>query len=263
MQTATSSERRASERRHLVDRRAPVQRRSGTDRRIAERRGLHLRVTRNRRSGKDRRHDERRHEDDRRTLSRRQGRRRRTTPSPFSAAQIETIQQRFSTPGVHLPCPACGGTFTLGPAPQGADPARQVLCASCGKNAVVRNCAAVRIIVVAQKETVRQAVRQVLSTAGHEVLEAADATVALWAYDQNPADVVFVDAMAPGRTEAGEFIRLLRREHPDARVVVMAGRPSHGMADPRSVTRAEGATRTIRFPCSQNDLLAALDAARP
>lgn len=121
------------------------------------------------------------------------------------------------------------------------------------------NIAVARVFVIAQKEVVRQTVRTILTDAGHEVLEAADASVGLWAYAENPADAVFIDVFAPGKTDAADFVRQLRREDPGAVVIAMAGRPSYGLSDPLAVVRQLGATRTLRMPFSPAELLSALN----
>jgi DNA-binding NarL/FixJ family response regulator len=102
-----------------------------------------------------------------------------------------------------------------------------------------------------------------LASAGHEVVETADAGVALLAYRMVPADVVIIDVLAPGRMEAPEFLRQLRRTFPDARVVTMAGRPSYREVDPLAITLALGAARTIRMPLSRDDLLRIVEEVRP
>lgn len=178
--------------------------------------------------------------------------------------QAADIQVSHTTPGSRPKCPVCSATFNLGsPRRRGDDLIRQVQCSSCRKTTIVTNSLKARVIVIAQREVVRQMVRAFLSTAGHEVLEAADASIGLWAYGENPADVVFIDVLVPGRMDAGEFVRQLRREHGDARVVAISGRPSYGMADPLLVVKQLGAAKTIRMPFSSEELLLTLEEARP
>ena len=100
-------------------------------------------------------------------------------------------------------------------------------------------------------------------SAGHDVVEAADAGVGLLAYQLQPPDVVFIDVHAPGRMDAGEFVRRVRKDFPDARIVGMAGRPSYGMVDPLAVTQRLGAIRTIRMPFSRAEVLNIVEEARP
>ena len=77
------------------------------------------------------------------------------------------------------------------------------------------------------------------------VIEAADAGVALWMYGKSWVDVLFVDLHAPGEMEAGEFIRQLKRQHPEARVVAMSARRSYGVSDPAALAKQLGATALL------------------
>jgi CheY-like chemotaxis protein len=258
-----SENRRKDERRQLIDRRAPQPRRAGLERRTAERRVTIVPVTHERRTLLTRRGSERRTLPDRRVWTRRQSRRRRETPSPFTAEHAARIQKAYSTPGTRPTCPACGGAFTLCRARRrGTDIARQVRCLSCGRTAIVRNSRAARVMIVTPQEPVRQALRTILDAAGHEVLQAPDAAVGLWAYEEHGADVVIVDAHAPGRMGPGEFMRQLRRADPDARMIAMAARRSYGVADPLAMARQLGAAVSLRMPFTRDDVLAALAEAR-
>jgi len=212
----------------------------------------------------ERRRTERRLGDDRRVvLARRRGSRRRETPTPFSMEQLEILREHFAHPAP-VRCPACGSPFTLGePRRRGTDTVRRVSCTGCGKAAVFTNTRAARILVVEAKGPIRDALYGVLAAAGHEVVEVADADVGLAAYQNGPADVVFLDVQAPGRMPAAEFVRRLLREYPEARIVAMAGRPSFSGVDPVAVTQGLGAVRTIRMPLAPADVLKIVEEVRP
>jgi CheY-like chemotaxis protein len=248
----------------LWDRRSPVARRADADRRRGERRSASRPHGSERRAGADRRRDNRRSSSDRRVVaSRRHGRRRRETPTPFTVQQIEELKARFASPGP-VRCPACGGSFTLGPARRrGTDVARRVACLGCGRAAVVPHSRPARILVIDQNSNMRDSLQGILTDAGHEVIEAADAAVGLVAYQTVPADVVIIDVLSPGHMAAPDFLRQLRRLFPEARVVAMAGRPSYRVVDPLAVSQGLGAARTIRMPFSRNDLLRVIEEVRP
>jgi CheY-like chemotaxis protein len=125
---------------------------------------------------------------------------------------------------------------------------------------VVSGDSRIRILVVAEKAVVRDAIRETLREVGHEVVDAADASVALWAHQQDPADVIFIDVLSAGRLEAGEFIRQIRKYSPDARVIAVSGRTSYRGPDPLRVARELGAFQTIRAPFSRAELLEVLRA---
>lgn len=194
--------------------------------------------------------------------ARRRGRRRRDTPTPFTAEEIQTLRTGFATTGL-VRCPACEGRFTLGPARRrGEETARRVVCLGCGRAAIVTDSRAARILVVDQHDGLREMLFATLTGAGHEVIEAADAGVALAAYQAVPADVVIIDVLAPGRMDAPAFLRSLRRYFPNARVVAMAGRPSYTGADPLAVAKGLGAAGTIRMPLSREELLKVIEDVR-
>jgi len=242
MDRPSSEQRRQQERRRLWDRRSADQRRRGD--------GIQ-------------RQNERRAQDRRLTALRRRGRRRRETPTPFSAEQVAEMKARFAQPGA-VRCPACNGAFSLGPGRRrGAETARRVLCLGCGRAAVIPNTRVSRILLVGEHAERRDGLQALLAAAGHEVIEAADAGVALLAYQAVPADVIFLDTLAPGRMSAPEFLRRLRRMFPDARVVALAGRQSFTGVDPLAVTQGLGAVRTMRMPVSREDLLKTIEDVRP
>ena len=137
------------------------------------------------------------------------------------------------------------------------------MCLGCGRAAVVPNSRAARILLIEQHHAQRDTLQAMLASAGHEVVEAADAEVGLLAYQTVPADVVIIDVLAPGRMDAPEFLRRLRRVFPDARVVAMAGRPSYTGVDPLAVMQGLGAVRTIRMPLSRDDLLRIVEEVGP
>lgn len=255
---------RRAERRRLFDRRSPIPRRKAEERRHGERRSKEEQAAAERRNGKDRRATDRRGAEDRRAKqSRRRGRRRMESPIPFTAEQVAQLRAQFAAPGP-VNCPACGGAFTLGPARRRGDQtARRVACLGCGSAAVVPKSWQVRILVISEHGVVRNALQTTLASVGHEVIEAADAGVGLIAYERVPADVVFLDMVAPGRLEASEFLRRLRRQFPEARVVAMARKPTYAGVDLLALAQALGAVRALRMPIERDQLLKTVQEIRP
>ena len=227
---------------------------------------MRLKIARqDRRRALNRRIAERRHLTDRREpKNRRLYRQKRTTPSPYTIEQIADIKRAFAQPGSRCACPACGGTFTLDRGRlRGNETLRRVQCLRCGKSAVAAGSSRIRVLVIAEKASVRDSIRETLTGVGHEVVDAADANVGLWAYQQNPADVVFIDVLVAGRLKASEFIRQIRKYSPDARVIAVSGRSSYRGPDPLTLARELGAFQTIRAPFSQAQLLEVLKASQP
>lgn len=257
-----AAQRRQGERRRLWDRRSPLARRGSDDRRRRDRRSVARQTTSERRARPDRRASDRRQASDRRSVSRRVGRRRRETPTPYTVEQAAQLKTQFAAPGP-VNCPACGGRFTLGPGRRrGAETARRVLCLGCGRAAVVPSSRAARILLIDHHQAVRDSMQAMLASAGHEVVEAADASVALHAYQVVPADVIFLNVLVAGRMGASEFLRRLRRAFPDARVVAVSGRASYTGVDPLAVAQGLGAVRAVRLPLSRDALLRTVEEAR-
>lgn len=245
----------------MWDRRSPFPRRE-TDRRTRERRGDARGAPSERRAG-DRRKGDRRESSDRRVARlRRLGRRRRETPTPYTGEEMTQLRARFAAPGP-VACPACGSRFTLGPGKRrGAETARRVVCLGCSRAAVVPNSRIGRLLLVGKRGEVRDALRMMLADAGHEIIEAPDGEVALMAYQTVPADVIVLDAVTPGRMEAPDFLRRLRKVFPDARVIAIAGRASYTGVDQLAVTHGLGAVKTIRMPITRDELLRIVEEVR-
>jgi CheY-like chemotaxis protein len=185
------------------------------------------------------------------------------SPIPFTAQQVADLRAQFAVPGP-VSCPACGGAFTFGPSRRRGDQttARRVACLGCGSAAVIPKSWQARILVISEHGEIRNALQGSLASVGHEVIEAADAGVGLLAYERVPADVVFLDMLGPGRMEAPEFLRRLRRTFPEARVVAMARRPIYAGVDQLAVAQGLGAVRALRMPIARDQLLKTVEEVR-
>jgi CheY-like chemotaxis protein len=153
-------------------------------------------------------------------------------------------------------CPACGGSFTLGPARHaGARTERLVLCTGCGRAAVMHDTPAARVLVVSSIAPLRGLLRDMLANGGHEVVEVDDASVGLGACRVLPPDVVLLDVVGTGRIGPAEFLERLRADHADSRVVALAGLPSYAGVNPLDVVEGLGAVPTLQVPISREALL--------
>ena len=250
----------------FVDRRSGEKRRSGRDRRRAGRRHRRLSIEYDRRGGVDRRKGQRRQLPDRRIFSDpryKKPRRKKAAPSVYSEADAAHVQHILSRIGHRPVCPVCEGTFTLGPADRrGWESVRQVACADCGRSTVVSNCVLARVMVLTRIEAVKQMLRAILTSVGHEVVEPPNTTAGLDTYRENAADVVVMDTFALAEMGGQELIRRLRKEFPDPRILVLAPRASHRMADPSATAMQLGASLVLRMPFSREELLMAVKEAR-
>ncbi len=258
-----SAQQRQDERRRLWDRRSPVPRRAGKERRVEERRRSDRKGASEHRLRSDRRGPDRRSAPERRdAAARRREQRRRATPTPYTATQLAELRKRFASPGP-VSCPACGGRVVLDPAQRGgAGIARGVLCYGCGRAAVVPRAWAARVLIAIQDAALRKTLRGVLVGGGHDVVETDDTSVALAAYRAAPADVIFLDVLAPGRVPAPEFQRQLESSFPGARIIAVVGRKSYAGVDPLMVVPGLKGVRSIRLPISGEELLRRVEDAR-
>jgi CheY-like chemotaxis protein len=249
----------------FYDRRSGEDRRGGGERRGTGRRYRRVDVDDDRRSGTDRRGPPRRKiRDRRRHVDPRYKKHRSSGAHPvYSVEDNARVQQMLSRVGFGVTCPMCEGPFTLGPIDvRGTDTVRQATCAHCGRGTVVTNCILMRVMVVTRIPAVRRMLAGILSAAGHEVLEPAHAEAALEVHQQNPADVVIMDPFSLTEMDGQELIRVLRRDYPDLRIVVLAPKPSYRSADPSATARQLGASVIVRTPFSREDILRALKEQR-
>jgi DNA-binding NtrC family response regulator len=120
-----------------------------------------------------------------------------------------------------------------------------------------------RILVVDDDRTVRNAVRVMLEEAGMEISEATNGAEALRALRRHGADVVLCDLFMPEQ-DGMEFLRELRPRSSGVRVVAMSGGGNfHGTVDLLPVARFLGAVAVLPKPFNQHELRAAIaDAVR-
>lgn len=101
-------------------------------------------------------------------------------------------------------------------------------------------------------------ISRTLTTAGYEVVEAADGRSGLSAYRQQPCDVVLTDIIMPD-VEGLQTIQELRRDHPDIRIIAMSGAGATRGAGYLDLASKFGARHILQKPFRQEQLLAALD----
>jgi CheY-like chemotaxis protein len=251
----------------FIDRRSGKDRRAEDDRRRAGRRHRRARVEDDRRAGTDRRQESRRSGTDRRIFTDPRYKKPRPkveAPSVYSTRDAATVQRMLSRVG-HMPrCPVCDGSFTLGPIDhRGADTVRQVSCVACGRGTVVTNCVLARVMVLTPVEAMRRMLGAALTGVGHEVIQPPRTGIALELYRENQPDLVMIDTFALAEVDGQRFIRQLRMEFTDPRILVVAPRTSRGaVTDPWATATGLGATRVLRSPFTRDDLLRAVRDTR-
>ncbi len=113
------------------------------------------------------------------------------------------------------------------------------------------------ILVVGGEEAVRRGLRQVMTGADHEVIEAHEGHAGLAFCSETPADVVVVNLTLPDM-DGVEFIRQLRHGFPGVKVVAMGGRRPDGAPDPLAIATQLSDVRGLRWPFALDRLLSAV-----
>ncbi len=107
------------------------------------------------------------------------------------------------------------------------------------------------ILVVDDEEAIRSFLRKVLTGVGYEVLEASDGKKAVKLVEASPVDLVITDLAMPEQ-EGLETIRILRRRHPQLKIIATSGRFAGKLL---RVAEYQGADATIAKPIRPDELL--------
>jgi CheY-like chemotaxis protein len=101
----------------------------------------------------------------------------------------------------------------------------------------------------------RTLIEEILESAGHEVVLAADGVEGMRQYHSTPVDLALVDLFMPNR-EGLETIKELKQQCPDFPIIAMSG---DSMALPLlSVARRLGAAEVLQKPFLPGELLEAI-----
>ena len=101
----------------------------------------------------------------------------------------------------------------------------------------------------------RMLIAEILESAGHEVVLAADGLEGMRQYHSTPVDLALVDLFMPNR-EGLETIKALKQQFPDCPIIAMSG---NSLALPLlSVAQRLGATEVLQKPFLPEELLAAI-----
>jgi signal transduction histidine kinase len=113
-----------------------------------------------------------------------------------------------------------------------------------------------RALVCDDAADLRELVADLLRTRGHEVTTVEDGPSAIEAVDADPPDVALIDIGLP-RMDGYEVARRIRRDHPDARVRLIA-MTGYGQASDRASAFQAGFDAHIVKPASADKILRAL-----
>jgi CheY-like chemotaxis protein len=114
-----------------------------------------------------------------------------------------------------------------------------------------------RILVIDDDANIRYTLRQMLTHAGHEVLEAPDGADGLRIFRQQRPDLVITDIFMPER-DGLEVILALKREFPTMKIIAISGGGQYSDVEYLTISKKLGADLMLRKPFSRRDVLAAL-----
>ncbi len=112
----------------------------------------------------------------------------------------------------------------------------------------------VRVLVVDDEEQMRSMLRQVLESAGYEVMEAPDGNVALWIFKEKPADLIITDIIMPEK-EGLETIIELKQDFPDVKIIAISGGGHGNKGQYLDMAKKMGADNTLAKPFEKEELL--------
>ena len=116
------------------------------------------------------------------------------------------------------------------------------------------------ILIVDDYPGVRDILRRTLEGEGHTVTVAADGEGALRHFAAEPADLVICDIYMPGMGGI-EFMTCVRRDFPNAKIVVMSGGQSRSEGTMVDAIEALGIAGRLDKPFLARDLIRLVDKA--
>ena len=113
------------------------------------------------------------------------------------------------------------------------------------------------ILVVDDERPLRIAMRRVLETKGHRVIEAQDGKEALRLCEQEKPDLVVTDVQMP-EFDGLELVLALHKLRPNIPLVVMSGVPIRGSLDQLKAAKSLGAALVLQKPFTASQFMSAV-----
>ncbi len=113
------------------------------------------------------------------------------------------------------------------------------------------------VLVVDDEDVIRETVREILTDEGYHVVAAANGSEVLGLVEKERPDVILLDIWMP-EMDGIVLLRQIKREHPDARIVMISG---HGSIHTAVTATQLGAFDFIEKPLSLDGLLATVERA--
>lgn len=113
-----------------------------------------------------------------------------------------------------------------------------------------------RILVVDDDSHIREMLRFLFESEGHEVLEASEGEAAMRLHLQSPADLVVTDILMPGK-EGVQTIIDFRRDFPGIKIIAISGGGIVGPALYLNLAEKFGAQKAFTKPLEVDKLMGA------
>jgi len=111
-----------------------------------------------------------------------------------------------------------------------------------------------KILVIDDDPLVRRTVEKIVQRAGHEVHVAGDGRRGMALFRQQRPDLVITDVIMPEQEGLGT-IMMIRREQPDAKIIVISGGGRMGNLNVLEAAEQLGADRVVAKPFDPTALL--------
>jgi CheY-like chemotaxis protein len=115
-----------------------------------------------------------------------------------------------------------------------------------------------RVLVIDDEELARYTMREILESAGYEVVEAANGNQGLAHLRINKFDLVVTDIIMPEK-DGIETIIELKNDFPEMTVIAVSGGGRSLRLDFLKLAKQYGATKVLAKPFSEEDLLASME----
>lgn len=116
-----------------------------------------------------------------------------------------------------------------------------------------------RILVIDDEQPIRDMLKKVLETAGHDVEVAQNGKVGVELQQKQPAELVITDLFMPEK-EGLETIMELQRDFPGVKIIAISGGDRKGTLDFLPMSKKLGAQIALKKPFSMSEVLEAVDS---
>jgi CheY-like chemotaxis protein len=111
-----------------------------------------------------------------------------------------------------------------------------------------------RILVIDDDVEMRLMLKEMLSRAGYEVLEAADGNAGMEMFRSAPTDIIITDIIMPEK-DGWETIVELRKDFPEVKIIAISGGDRIGPFSYLMVGKKFGANQVLPKPIKRDTLL--------